>query len=293
MTIFTPVSYRNKPYPTGIICRLQEIAGHFDKESIDPNGAYSLHTEYSYGKRKLSSMLLQKYHLLYTHQKNGVPQLWYDEQWAEGFADFVIALVGNHAAPRVIEIHPPFSDYCKDIDSFINRYHVFEGIIRKHYPDTEICLENRAGTIYRGGRFLISDIDNVCNAIEAFRECGLELKMVLDYPQLFTAEHYNLECFPLDDFLRKHERLQSYKDSIRGIHIWGKYKNAAGRWVAHAGDLNSLFDGNYEVKDAILDMINGFYDDGQVRFFVPEVNSTPAHLLSIINDFLKHGMQFY
>ena len=95
MAVFIPVNYRNKVYPDGIVCPVQEIAGHLDKTSISPKGPYSLHTEYAYGKRKLSSTLLKKYPSLQERHNNNVSKLWYDKQWAEEFAGFVIDLVAT------------------------------------------------------------------------------------------------------------------------------------------------------------------------------------------------------
>lgn len=91
------------------------------------------------------------------------------------------------------------------------------------------------------------------------------------------------------DFLQSHKTLDGLQSYIQGVHIWGKHKNAKGRWVAHFGDLNTLFADNQKNKTAFLQLLNHFYDDGIARFFVPEVNSTPAHLQSIVNDFIKAG----
>lgn len=292
MAVFIPVNYRNKAYPDGIVCPIQEIAGHLDKTSISPKGPYSLHTEYAYGKRKLSSALLKKYPSLSDRHNNHVPQLWYDTKWAEEFAAFVIDLVADHRPPDVIEIHPPFKDYCPTIAEFIERYKVFENIILSHYPDVKICLENRAGTIYKGSSFLISNIASVRDFLNTLAEEELRLKLVMDYPQIFTAEHYDLDAFPMDKFVQSHKSLDGLQTCIQGIHIWGKRKNAKGRWVVHSGDLNSLFIDNQDNKTAFMQLLNEFYDDGIARFFVPEVNSTPAHLQNIVADFLSIGARF-
>lgn len=292
MAVFIPVNYRNKPYPDGIVCPIQEVAGHLDKISISPKGAYSLHTEYAYGKRKLSSALLKKYPSLCDRHNNHVPQLWYDKQWAEEFAAFVIDLVADHRSPNVIEVHPPFKAYCPTIAEFIERYRAFENIILSNYPDVKICLENRAGTIYKGSSFLISDITSVHDFLTTLSQENLRLKLVMDYPQIFTAEHYDLDAFPVDKFIQSHGTIDGLQANIQGIHIWGKRKNAKGRWIAHCGDLNSLFADNRDKKTAFLQLVNDFYGDGIARFFVPEVNSTPGHMQSIVDDFMCIGAQF-
>lgn len=292
MAVFIPVNYRNKKYPEGITCPIEEIAGHFDKTEISPKGPYSLHTEYAYGKRKLTSTLLNKYPSLQCRQKNNVPQLWYDTEWAEEFAYFIIDLVAEHRAPEIIEIHPPFKDYCPNFGLFFERYQVFESIIRKQYPNVKICIENRAGTIYKGSRFLISDIASIREFLQELALRRAQLKLVMDYPQIFTAEHYNLDDFPIRKLLAAHKILDGLQEYVYGVHIWGKTKNAKGRWVAHSGDLNSLFLSNQHNKLAFLQLISEFYDDGCARFFVPEVNSTPEHLQSIVGDFISANTTF-
>lgn len=291
MAIFIPINYRNKKYPADITCQIQEIAGNFDKTFINPKGKYSLHTEYSYGKRKLNSHVLAKYPSLLKHHNNYVPQLWYDKEWAKEFALFIIELVGDNPPPTVIEIHPPFKDYCPSLSDFLERYKIFEEIILSHYPETKICIENRAGTIYRGESFLISKISSIYDFLSLLKKENLRLKLVLDYPQIFTAEHYDLDNFPLETFLSSHKFLDGLQDQIQGVHIWGKTKNNKGRWVAHYGDLNSLFPDKIN-KKAFLHLLNEFYDDGKARYFVPEVNSSEEHLQSIINDCLSSEIQF-
>ena len=73
---FKLIEYNNIPYPEGYICKIKEVAGHLDKEEIEDKEVYSLHTEYSYGKRKFNSQILEKYLTLKESKKDGVPQLW-------------------------------------------------------------------------------------------------------------------------------------------------------------------------------------------------------------------------
>ena len=147
---FTLVEYNNISYPKRYVAYLQEIAGHLDKDKIEPTGAYSLHTEYSYGTRKFDSDLISKYPILCEAEKNGIPQLWYSEEWASAFADFIIELTAPCQAPTTIEIHPPFNDYCT-VKEFTERFKVFEEKIHFTYPTVKIVIENRSGAMYRGG----------------------------------------------------------------------------------------------------------------------------------------------
>jgi hypothetical protein len=55
VTIFEMVKYHGQTYPREIPLRVEEVAGHFDIERINHSLRYSLHTEYSYGKRKFES----------------------------------------------------------------------------------------------------------------------------------------------------------------------------------------------------------------------------------------------
>lgn len=57
MSKLIPVRYRRHKYPHGIEARIREVAGHFDIGKIAPDGDYSLHTEYSYARRKLDGVL--------------------------------------------------------------------------------------------------------------------------------------------------------------------------------------------------------------------------------------------
>lgn len=116
--------------------------------------------------------------------------------------------------------------------------------------------------------------------------------MALDYPQLFTASRYNMSKFPLDDFKQKHQELADYKKYIKAIHIWGKIKNSKNKWIAHSGNLDTLFDFDKRRKMEFLKIISEFYDDNVVRYFVPEVNSSSEDLKLIINDFLAVGADY-
>lgn len=113
MTSFEMIKYHGRQYPADIPLHIEEIAAHFDVASISGNLDKSLHTEYSYGKRKWDTSLVKIYTEIISAQKDKVPQLWKNEAWALQFADYISKLVGNSTAPKVIEIHPPFNDYKK------------------------------------------------------------------------------------------------------------------------------------------------------------------------------------
>ncbi len=282
---FSFVQYGGNAYPDGIIPELVEIAGHLDKDYIEDYPEYSLHTEYSYGKRNFSSGLIHMYPALCQANKEGVPQLWKSSDWASQFADFIITLTNGHAAPRVIEIHPPFSDYC-NMDLFIDRYSLFEERIHNAYPSTEIVIENRAGTVYHGGRFIIGKAAEIASLCQKIQDTNTKLGVVLDFPQLLTAEHIKTESFDKDKYSTAIDIIYPYRETIMGIHIWGKKKNASGRWVAHSGTLDTFIE-NPADKNTFIDGIRKICSDGKSRFFVPEVNSGESDLKAVVRDVLQ------
>lgn len=279
------VKYHDQSYPADIPLHVEEVAGHFDVERIRHSLKYSLHTEYSYGKRKLESQLISSFPALVEAQKNGVPQLWKNEEWALQFADFVFALAGDDA-PTVIEVHTPFNDYT-DLDTFIKNYALFEKKILKQYPQTELLIENRSGTVYRGGKFLISklgDVKALCGKIE---QDDLKLKVAYDVPQIYTAHHVKAA----DQYLSLLDETAEIRQFIGGVHLWGKRKASTGRLMAHMGDLSSYFE-DEELKNRFLDHFCACFDDDIPRKMVLEVNSNNQDMISIMNDLKLAGVQF-
>lgn len=287
MAVFEMVKYHSQEYPTEIPLRLEEIAAHFDATSISSSIDRSLHTEYSYGKRALENEFIYEFPSLISSQKYGVPQLWKSHQWAQEFAHFVIKLSGTKIHPKIIEVHPPFNDYT-DISGFVSAYYVFEEIITDTYPETEILIENRCGSVYRGGKFLFSklqDISALCDQIEKNR---FKLKIAYDVPQIYTAHNVSSPKAFID-LLDRTKPLCSY---IGGVHLWGKSRSKTGRKVAHCGDLTSYFENDTNTKDQFLEKFNECFSDGIVRKMVLEVNSGNNDLLSIIADLREHGVEF-
>ena len=284
--MFELIEYNGIPYPEGYVSKIKEVAGHLDKEEIEQSECYSLHTEYSYGKRKLDSPILEKYEALRQANKGGVPQLWKSEEWAKEFAEFVCELTKDRNAPHIVEIHPPFNDYA-DMDSFAKCYKVFEDAIKQAYPDTNIFIENRSGAVYRGGKFIVGKADEIVALCEAIEKHNLKLRIVLDFPQLLTAERLDTLKFNAEKYISAIEKIHPYQHLIKGIHIWGKKKNPKGRWIAHCGTLDTYFGGNEESKNVFLNGIARICDDGSTRFLVPEVNSGAEDLKSIIEDVME------
>ena len=286
MATFEMVKYHSQSYPADIPLRIEECAAHFDVAAVRSELKRSLHTEYSYGKRKFDSALIQQFPAIISAQKDGVPQLWKDEQWAAEFARFLFCLSGNDM-PEIVEIHPPFKDYT-DWDGFVRSYRIFEGLILERFPNVCLLIENRCGSIYHGGRFLLSksqDVETLCDLIV---QNNLKLKIAYDIPQIYTAHSTKKQS----EYLDLLQQAMAYRSLIGGVHLWGKSKSASGRIVAHCGNLTTYFDGNVITKSLFLEEFNKLFDDGICRKMVLEVNSGNADMLSIIVDLRIGGVSF-
>ncbi len=215
--------------------------------------------------------------------------MWRSELWAEEFAEFVKSLC-NGKGPTVIEIHPPFSDYTETIERFLEIYKIFEESIQAYFPQTKILIENRSGSIYKGGRFLISRGRHLRNLCEQVSSKNLKLRIAMDVPQLLTSYGgpQTLTAQAMGEILNRQKILQSMTD---GIHLWGKRKSGKGRAVSHSGDLNTYFESE-EKKNIFLEWLVDFLQDKKPRYFVPEVNSSDEYLHSIVEDLERVNIKF-
>jgi len=286
-----PIQYHKRKYPTGIKPKIAEVAGNFDVYSIKCEMPYSLHTEYSFAARKFDSPLVKKLPTLRNSCKHGIPQLWYNEKWASEFADFITELTAISTPLKIIEIHPPFNDYCPSFSRFIEIYKVFEDKILSLKPDTHFLIENRYGSQYRGGKFLLSSKSDYNELAESIESSSCKLRMILDVPQLFTR-HFGPKTKTSNDIVSTFTPLKNCKAYIMGIHLWGKRRNDSGRWVSHSGNLNTYFDGDTSLKKVFLNELVHLFDDSIERYFVPEVNSSDTDLHSIIDDLQSVGFHF-
>ena len=286
MTTFEMVKYHSQAYPAEIPLRIAECAANFDTAAVTADLRWSLHTEYSYAKRKFDSAVVQQFPAVVQAHKDGVPQLWKSEQWAREFAAFIFALAGDEC-PVVIEIHPPFTDYC-DLGMFLNHYKIFETLILEKYPDVDILIENRCGSVYRGGKFLISknkDVEQLCNSIA---QHNLRLKIAYDVPQIYTAHNVKKP----EKYIELLQQAADFRQHIGGVHLWGKRKSPTGRKVSHCGDLTSYFEETPHIKEPFLQQFKETFNDGIARKMVLEVNSGNDDLLSIVTDLRVVGINF-
>lgn len=286
-----PVKYGNKSYPSGIKPEIKEVPAHFDADERSIESDYSLHTEYSYGKRKMNSGSLKSLEKIKGATKSGVPQLWHDRKWAKEFANYIEKFVGDERDPKYIEIHPPFNDYCSSIQDFTHIYEVFERETLDLFPGTEIVIENRSGTRYRGGSFIISKVEEIIKLSHIIESQNLRLRLVIDFPQLFSSHNLTTGKFSKESILDIVETLKPIRENITGMHIWGKRRGKNGRLLAHMGTLDTYFD-NTGMKEHFLTKVHELFDDKKSRYFVPEVNSKAEDLQEIVNDFVDFGFNF-
>lgn len=199
-------------------------------------------------------------------------------------------MVQGYSALKIIEIHPPFNDYCKSIEDFLETYKMFEEDILYIFPDVEIFIENRFGSTYQKGNFLISSNDDLIKLSQLIAVSNFKLRIVLDIPQLFTKHigHYKLSERLIRGTL---EPLNACKSFIEGIHIWGKKKSLKGRLVSHVGNLDTYF-GDNDLKELFLSEFLKLFNDTKARYFLPEINSNDADLHSIVKDFKRAGFKF-
>lgn len=288
--MFIPVKYGNKNYPEGITPKIWEVAGHFDKEPLKFGRNYSLHTEYSFTSRKMNSEFIKEFPEILKATANYIPMLWHNKEWAIEFAMFVLRITENVEPPKIIEIHPPFNDYCVTMADFFEVYKVFEDVIMNKYPQTKIVIENRSGSQYRGGEFLLSTKADLLEFCEAIIRADSSLRIVLDIQQLITAEKIGINRFPIETFESLMKEIKVCMSMIDGVHVWARRKNATGRWVSHNGNLDDMF--SEDVKRRFIKAILDATNDGMDRYFVPEVNSSEDDLKEIINDFVEAGARF-
>lgn len=159
---------------------------------------------------------------------------------------------------------------------------MFEDSILTSFPQTKILIENRSGSIYKGGNFIISSGQHLRSLCEHISAMNLTLRITLDIPQLLTAygSPQNLEPKAMANILNRQNILRSMTD---GLHLWGKRKSNSGKLVSHCGDLNTFFE-DEEKKIIFLEWLSDFLQDNRPRYFVPEVNSSDEDLHSIIKD---------
>lgn len=273
MAVLLPVQYRSKKYPPGIEPVLTEIPGHFGVQSINPQGRYSLHTEYSKGRRDFKSPALAGLNaILLAKTGGGQPHLWAGPEWVREFGEFLVRLCSGHRPPDIIEIHPPVVKICPNLEAFIKLYKPFERAMAKVFPGTMIAIENRN----KPGRFVLKKRDSLLELSRIIDRDGLALRLCLDVPQLFTA-HYDPAPRTLEEIDHVLLPLMACRHNIASLHLYGRRK------ASHMGTLDSWLE-NSTLKNHLLQRLFELLNDEKPRWFVPEVNSSKSDFEQIVED---------
>jgi hypothetical protein len=272
-----------------------------------------LHTESSHSihirkKKKITfnSKIIADFKNIASAQRNGIPQLWHNAEWSNEFFEFINWLVGSSIPPEVLEIHPPFIDYCNSFDDFLDIFRNFQKIFYEKYNDTKVVIENRCGTLYKDeygkeGKFLLSTCNDILKFADIlYNNSDIRLKIVLDYPQIFSAiitEDSKISMDNLEGAVEKiksfNKDLKKYRKVISGLHMWGKQKNKNGKWNPHSGNFDTFFSKNKSLKDDFLKSVYDTYNDDIPRYFVPEVYlGSQEDLHSIVSDMVNAGFKF-
>ena len=315
MAKLAPINYRNKKYPNGITPRIKEIPAHFDSKETIPMMDYSLHTEYAYLRREFTLPTCRGLPGIKVTDSKGIPTLWFDSNWVKDFGQFILRFTENsERKPKIIEIHPPFKDYCSSVSQFVGLYKEFEEGILQHF-ETEIVVENRNGSPHRDP-FTIREVGDLEELAELIEKNNLKLRIALDMPQLFSAHHFESGEISKKELDEIFNRLHPIRKYIKSIHLWGRCVGRDNKVHAHMGTLDSYFErlhcdeisytnetlnlhdnldnpaGVYDTKGYFLNKLYNLLDDGITRYIVPEVNSRPQHLQSIIRDLIDTGFEF-
>ena len=311
MVKFIPVQCQNYKYPSDIKPKIQERSANFFRTDIEKtNFQYlSLHTDYPkvwhepQRSKILSSGFLKEFPFIfkniYDSGEDCFSKLWCsDKGWSKDFSAFLIRLTEGIEPKRIkiIEIHPPFDEYCKLLETFIERYATFEEEVSKKFPSAKICIENRYNNskTKKFGNFILSTNEDMIKLTELISKSHLKLQLVVDFPQLFS-EHYDDKLISEEWMIEKVlTPLSEIKNFIAYTHIWGKTIRGA----AHNADLNTYFKENNKVKDCFLREICKLFDDGTARYFLPEVYRKNAKMSvedsieSIVNDLRRFDIEF-
>ncbi len=252
---------------------------NFHKQKQTLEMPYSLHTEYSASIIN-NPVLQERYPTLFQSKYNNKASLWTSQNWVKEFTNLIQECINNIGKlPKIIEIHPPYKNKV-DLKDFFNLYSLFENNIKKLNDNIIILLENRNCC----GNFLLSTINDYKIFVQNIEKKNLDLKLIIDIPQLFGKEI----------FLKKPQNEKDYKklidnifdtlysnniySYIQGLHICGK---------GHKGDLSSIFNNNLNITNYFLEKFKEFSKNLHNQIYiVPEIFNQ-KDFVTIINDLRK------
>ena len=304
MVKFIPVRYARTEYPHDIKPKIQETAANFFRKTLEKTELpyLSLHTDPARRWKKatkdkiLSSELLHEFpailNNMFHFEDSCVSKLWYNKEWSKDFSGFLIRLTEGieHQWVKIIEVHPPFDTYCNSLETFLERYAIFEEEALKEFPSAIINIENRCNTAGKRkcGKFLLSTNNDIIKLSKLISKSDLKLKLVVDIPQLFT-EHYGMKLLSKGMIKEVLAPIRDIRDYVSSTHIWGNKKQSD----VHNADLNAYFNNDQRVKDCFLQEVCQLFDDDKARYFVPEVGGIGSIAVqSIVNDLRNAGIVF-
>lgn len=317
MVKFIPVRYQSFNYPEDddIHPQIQEVTCNLGTERLEGKTCLdylSLHTDPSivwdkWPKKKekiRNSMILSEFPTIFNNFRrmidsgqDCISMLWSNDKWSKEFAGFLVRLTEiekvNPQRIKIIEIHSPFDTHCKNLETFLERYAIFENEIIKKFPSANIVIENQY--THKGkkrfGNFSLSNAEDIKRLSKLISDSEVRLRLVLDIPQLLSA-YYDNKVLSKDEIKAVLDPIidSDIRNNIKATHIWG-YDNSKTRG-AHSADLNTYFNNNLGTKICFLEKIHDLFNDGEERYFVPEVGSSKA-IESIVKDLRREaGVKF-
>jgi hypothetical protein len=284
-----PVECRGRPYPKWITPQYAEVSAHFDvKPRVKVQPRYCLHTESSTKKRSFSSPFVEGLEHLGAKSHPPVPELWLGNGWVDDFVTFIKRFIAESAcgrSPGLLEIHPPFRDYCCSVDTFLVRFRRFAAGVRD--MNCGILIENR--NRHSSREFLLSNLDSVCSFAEALQDSAeTRLKFVIDIPQLLNAEAFDPHVAGAANQLSTiFSRLSAptVRPYVGSIHLHGRKGQKM-----HQGNLDDLLG---KTKPDFLCSLRGFVEAGGDLYFLPELPlGTRQDVADIVRDLQDAGIGF-
>ena len=95
------------------------------------------------------------------------------------------------------------------------------------FPGVQSLIENRCGSVYHGGKFILSnnmDVSLLCNEIA---RTDLHLRIAYDVPQIYTAHNAKTE----KEYVSLIEEAKAFREYIGGVHLWGKSISSTGMQI--------------------------------------------------------------
>lgn len=314
MVKFIPVKYQSFNYPDDLQPQpqIQEVTCNLGTDIlINPRkfDFLSLHTDpsivwtkvwnrYPEKKEKMrNSIILPKFPTIFKNfekymidpRGKCISILWSSKQWSKEFAGFLARVTERIKCEKikVIEVHSPFDQYCNDLETFLERYIIFENEILKIFPSADIVIENQF--THEGkrefGKFLLSRKDDIIKLSRLISDYKSKLRIVLDIPQLFST-YYGNRLLLKSEIVGFLTPLKECRNFIRSTHIWGYDINQ--KKGAHKADFNTWFGGDQALKHCFIQEVCNLFDDDQKRYFVPEVNDT-SKIQSIVIDLIEES----